>query len=73
MLKEAEWVRKDYWVSHFDSKGFGNLLICRIPPLSLVSIKVKTLPRSVQTGFFMVRDKVVSVSICHLIAVDKNR
>ena len=59
IIQESEWVRKEYWISDFfesvQKKGFGNLLICRIQPICLVSIKVSTLPRNIETGFFLLK------------------
>lgn len=80
MIKEAEWVRNEYWVSGFPNNkpsGFGNLLICRIEPICMVELKIQTLPRKFKTGFFIVRGhdsshKMINVSTGHLIAYEGN-
>ena len=60
MIKEAEWAKQEYWISDFNQtiykKGFGNLLICRVKPISLLPMRIKTLPRDIITGFFAFTD-----------------
>ena len=89
MLEEKAWIREHYWISAVSQdirtlgprrvdKGFGNLLITKIPPYCLEVFNVYTCPRPVITGFFNIRNsqgqkKIVSFSAVHLTALAMNQ